>query len=31
MVHWFAHLIGRIIFWRDPFFWCKRCGKYVNL
>ncbi len=31
MVHWFAHLIGRVVFRDDPFFWCKRCGKYVNL
>lgn len=43
MVHWFAHLLGRLIFdrsyyfedgvWKsdDPLITCKRCGRYVNL
>ncbi len=43
MAHWFAHLLGRVVFRRtylwvndvwlshDPLITCKRCGTYVNL
>lgn len=31
MIHWFAHLIGRVLFNEDPILRCKRCGKYVNI